>query len=490
MAESQISLMDFAQKHVHIAEEVCPWCEQPIPHEKFAEISSRIEAREKERLTEVTADLQEQFKHEKAETEKKSRDELEQVRSAGLAAVEKLRAESVVSVAAARVAGMKEAEAVAQEKLAEAERTQRESEIAFQAKIAEVEQAKNAAEQLGVNLNNRLEQVRSEDAQTIELLKQESAAKETAAREEGRQGAEAAMQERLAEAERLKAEAEETKQTVLQELDQLKQDHEAIVNERVQEVREALEKDKTDALNAEKAKAFEENLKLTSKVQELPRQLDNKSAEELGEGAEIDLYEALRAEFPEDRIDRVGKGAPGADIIHVVVHNGKDCGKIIYDSKNRNAWRSDYVTKLAQDQMAAKAEHAVLSTHKFPAGERQLCVQDGIILANPARVVALVQVLRKHILQGHTLRLSNEARTQKTAALYDFITSERCLHLFERIDTHTEAMLDLEVKEKKAHDANWKHRGELIRSVQRVRAEISSEIDQIIGTASTLEETL
>src|SRR5216683_2262875 len=482
MGASQVLPMDSAREHIHVAEEVCPWCEQPIPHEKFAEISSLIEARESERLAEITAGLQEQFARDKAEAVEKIKADLEQVRRDGLAALETLRVESTASVAAARVEGKKEAEAAAQEHLAEAERARKESEVALLAKVTEAEQAKNAAEQLGVDLNNQLEQVRNANAETIETLKQDSAAKETAAREEGRQAAEAAMQERLTE-------AEQAKQTAALELHQLKQNHETVVNQRVQEVRDALEKDKIDALNAEKAKAFEETLKLQGKVQELQRQLDNKSAEELGEGAEIDLYEALKGEFPEDRISRVGKGAPGADIIHVVIHNGRDCGTIIYDSKNRNAWRSDYVTKLAEDQMAAKAEHAVLSTHKFPAGARQLCVQDGVIIANPGRVVALVQVLRKHIIQGHMLRLSNEARTQKTAALYDFITSERCLHLFERIDTHTEDLLDLQVKEKKAHDTNWKRQGELIRSVQRVRAEMSSEIDRIIGTASAGDGT-
>lgn len=260
--------------------------------------------------------------------------------------------------------------------------------------------------------------------------------------------------------------------------------------QRVLEVREALEKDKTDALNAEKSKAFQENLKLQDKLQQLQRQIDTKNAEELGEGAEVNLYEALKSEFPDDRIDRVEKGAPGADIIHVVVHNGGDCGKIIYDSKNRNAWRNDYLTKLSKDQMAAKAEHAILSTHKFPEGRRQVFMQDGVVIANPARVVALVEILRKHIVQGHIFRLSNEARAQKTAALYEFITSERFTQLFERVDTHTEEMLDLQIKEQKAHTAHWKREGELLRSVQKVRAEITVEIDQIIGTALTSSKDL
>jgi len=94
-------------------------------------------------------------------------------------------------------------------------------------------------------------------------------------------------------------------------------------------------------------------LKLSAKVEELQRTLDKKTAEELGEGAELDLYEVLKAEFEGDRIERVNKGAPGADIFTLLFIR-QECGKIIYDSKNHNAWRNDFVTKLAADQMAAK----------------------------------------------------------------------------------------------------------------------------------------
>jgi hypothetical protein len=500
MAEFQPLLTQSTQEHIHVAGEVCPWCEQPIPHEKFAEISGHIEARERERFSEVTARLREEFAREKAETANLNRAELEKVRSDGDAALQKLRSESDASIAGALEDGRKAAEAAGQQQLAEAERQRAELELALQVKIAEAEQAKSEAEQARTDLNERLERLRNESAQTIEMLKEESTTKVVIAREEGRQLAETAIQERLVETERINAEAiatmqakieltEQAKQTIDEQLQDLKQRHDAIVNERVQEVRDALEKDKVEALNAEKAKAFGETLKLNETVQRLQRQLEKKTADELGEGAEIDLYDALKGEFPDDRIDRVGKGAPGADIIHVVVHNGQDCGTIIYDSKNRNLWRGEYVTKLAQDQMAAKAEHAILSTHKFPEGNRQLCTKDGVIVANPARVVAIVQVLRKLIVQVHTLRLSKEARAQKTAELYEFITSGRCAELFERINTHTDDLLDLQVKEKRSHESNWKQ-GELIRSVQRVRAEISSEIDQIIGTASALEEAL
>lgn len=224
-------------------------------------------------------------------------------------------------------------------------------------------------------------------------------------------------------------------------------------------------------------------MKLSAKLEDLQRALDKKTAEELGDMAEVDLYEALKAEFESDRIERINKGLPGADIRHVVIHNGKECGTIIYDSKNHNAWRNDFVTKLADDQLADKAEHAILSSRKFPAGKHQLHVQDGIIVASPSRVVALVTVIRQHVIQAHTLRLSKEARSQKTDELYRFITSDQSADLFKRIDTHVEDLLELQVKEKKAHDAIWKKQGELFRSVQKVKAQLCNEIDMIIGTA-------
>jgi hypothetical protein len=500
MAVSGISVLESSDALLPITEEVCPWCEQPVAHEKFEEITSRFEARENERIGEATARLREQAARERAEIESRAKAQLEQVRREGGLALETLRAEFALNLEVARTEARSEAFAETQELIAAGERAREEMENTFQTKLAAAEQSRNSAEQCALELNEVLERVQRENGAAIEALKQDGALRESVARAEGKNDAEAEMQGQVAEAERLASEAighmqarmaesELAKAVAETELRELRDRHEGVVGERVQEVREALEREKVEAVNMEKARAYEENLKLSGKVQELQRQLDNKTAEELGDGAEVDLYEALKGEFPDDRIERVNKGESGADIIHVVVHNGFECGTIVYDSKNRNAWRSEYVTKLSQDQMAAKAEHAVLSTQKFPAGERQLCLRDGVVIVNPGRVVALVQVLRKHIVLVQTLRLSNEARSQKTAELYDFITSERCSQFFERIDTYTEDLLELQVKEKKAHDTHWKREGELYRLLQRVRGEISSEIYRIIGTASIPDES-
>jgi hypothetical protein len=247
--------------------------------------------------------------------------------------------------------------------------------------------------------------------------------------------------------------------------------------------RELLEQEKTVAVLAEQARAFEERQKLQEKLALLQKQIENKTAQDIGEGPEADLFELLRGAFEGDRIRRVAKGLSGADVIHEVIRNGQVCGKIVYDSKSRNAWKNDYVTKLKADQLAERAEHALLSCNKFPQGAQQIHVQDGVIIAHPQRVLALAQILRRHVVETHELRIGNEQRDEKTAELYAFITSDRCKQLLEQIALQAQRMLELEAAEERAHRMTWEKRAKLIRSVQKVHNDLCFEIERVVGIA-------
>jgi hypothetical protein len=83
--------------------------------------------------------------------------------------------------------------------------------------------------------------------------------------------------------------------------------------------------------------------------------------------------------------------------------------------------------------------------------------------------------------------MSNAERTQKTAALYSFITSQQCADSFARLDELAESLLDIQTKEVKAHETVWKQQGLAIRSAMKVQAELRNQIDSIIGTASAPE---
>lgn len=404
------------------------------------------------------------------------------------AAIQSLKTEMAANESTIRAEALATANAAADAHIVERDRIHAESTAALQLHVAEIEEARLASVETNKELAVQVDQLRRDKDAAVEAAKQEAQAREIVIRDEAVKSTRAESQEKVTAAEEAKVQAEAKASTVELQLRTLQETHEAQTTERLLEQREILEKATVDAVNVEKATSFGERQKLITQVDDLRRQLEKKTSEELGEGAEVDLFETLKMEFPTDRIERLGRGKQGADLLHVVVHNGIDCGTLIYDSKNHGAWRNEFVSKLAVDQMAAKADHAILSTRAFPAGTKHLDVKDGVILANPARVAALVHIVRQHVINTHSLKVSGEARTSKTEALYAFITSERCRALMSRIDTHAEDLQDLLVKDKRAHDLMWRKQGELICSVQRVRAELCGEIDMLIGTAPVIEE--
>jgi hypothetical protein len=525
-------MLPLSVPHLHVVGGRCPTCDQAVPRDRLEEINARLEKRERERTAEITQQLSQRFEREKAAAldaeRQKSTTQMavarqEERTAADARAQEQIVAaqranEATVAALNARVAAAEADKTAFEQERGElralvehvrrdgqtalmqekANRAAGEAEFraeamltatrAVETQLAELASGKTAAESAAADLQTQLRDANDRHRAASEAWQTEAAARESVAREEGARQANAETGTRIAELEKARADADEKAATVGAQFAAVQETHETQLAERLHEQREALELAKTEAVNAERSAFFEKELKLSNKVEELQRALENKTAEELGEGAEIDLFEALKAQFEEDRIERINKGQPGADIRHVVKHNGKECGTIIYDSKNHNGWRNDFVTKLSSDQMAAKADHAILSTRKFPAGGRQLVLQDGIMIASPARVVVLAQIVREHVVQTHTMRMSNEEKAQKTSALYAFITSKACADLFARIDTHTDDLLDIDVKEKAAHDKVWKKRGEITRAIQRVRGELSSQIGVIIGTCDREEE--
>jgi len=393
-------------------EDTCPWCGQPIAHEKFVEIKARIRANERAR----TRDL-----------ERRLRDEQDAV--------------------------LAQVQAAAELQIKKANRL-------FEAQAADARRKADAA-------------IKAANKQVQSLVR--------AARDEERKKSRAAVAAASAETARLRAEAD-------QRLAEQRAHDDDVLKARLREQRDALDKVTVEAINAEKAKAFTDRQKLEARLAQLQRQVAHNAAAELGEGAELNLYEQLRDEFPGDTIVSVKRGQPGADLVHTVIENGRECGHIVYDSKSRAAWRNSYVSRLLDDKIAAKADHAVLVTRVFPAGQAQLYVQDGVIVANPARVLALAQMIRKHVVQQATLRLSDEARAENTMRLYDFITSDRCSVLLEQIGTVSDKLLDLDVKEHRAHTATWKQRGQLIREIQQARGTLVTEIDLVLTTPAGQSE--
>jgi len=250
--------------------------------------------------------------------------------------------------------------------------------------------------------------------------------------------------------------------------------------------RQALKADFDKQMLKQSGEWGRERLKLLSKNKELERMLEAKTANALGDAAEIDLLEMLKAEFEDegDKVARTRKGEEGADILHEVKYKGEICGRILIESKNRQQWRSADITKLRNDMLNAKADHGILAPAKFPADKNEMFNEEGVWVVKAREVVQIARLMRDSLVQMHKLNLSNEERSEKKAKLYEYINSSGFRQKLDQVLTAAQDMLDLEVDERKQHDSWWKTRALAARKTQTVLSGIDTEISAIVDGKS------
>lgn len=459
---------------------------QQAAERQFNQQLVEVEQRHAALLTDFQAQLDAAAAVSKADEEMctQLRAEIEDVQAKGAEALETTRAEARRREEEIREEAKRTAELTTSQAVAAMETSQRAIQDKLSERLTESEAARIAAEQDTGRMLSELEATRNSNTAELDRVKQKAADDLAAAQRTTTEEVEARFRDNLKANETALAEANAKVLEAQTELSTVREQQAAMMEENLKAQREVMERDKVDAVNAERSRAFDEKQKLSDRLTELQRAWDKKTAEELGEGAEVNLYEALKKEFRGDDIRRVPKGVEGADIIHVVMHSGKKCGTIIYDSKDRNKFEWAYVTKLRADQLAEHAEHAILSTRKLPKDTRQIHIHGGVLIANPARVVILATLIRQHILQLHIQKVGDIERKAKTAALYDFIISERCRSLLARIDERADEMLKEQEKEVTWHRNHWKREGEALRAIQKAKADLETQVDRIIGTSA------
>lgn len=290
------------------------------------------------------------------------------------------------------------------------------------------------------------------------------------------------IQERLTKefaAQQAKLDGERAK--ILKQLDIAKQEAEKLRRKEIAEVRQILQKDREAALLKKDAEFAREREALQKKIVDMSRRVGKP---EVAEGGELDLYDALRDAFPEDQISRT-KGRTSGNLLHDVRYKGKSAGKILIDCRPRAAWQSAFVKKLREDQSAMGADQAILATPIFPAGRKELFVDSGIVVVAPARVPAMVDVLRKALIAMHVAKLSDAERSDKLGRLFKFITSSGFKRkLAEASDLASEA-LQIDVDEKRAHDNVWKKRGTVLTRIKNVLREIDMDVSAIVEAPSS-----
>lgn len=492
-----------------IASQQCPVCSTPLSETRYAEVQAKIRQEEEQKFALVRENLERDFgarlKAETAAAVARANTEF-QKRISNLAGERKqlgdrltevtTQAENLRKQQAATVTQMKEqfardlrlqTESAARKVKDESERQLAAKNVAhaqLSEKISHLETREAALRLQNSQAIDRLkadfgEQLKRRDIEADQRAKtavaQQLQALQTARAELSEKVATLEAANREIEAAKKKAEddAERKVQTAIAEAQRLLQSE-------LEKQRAILDEHRDAELRKQRLQFAQERESWDKEINDLKRKLEQKTAHELGEGPEVDIYDALRDAFGGDNIRRVGKGETGADIVHEIAYKGETCGTIVIDSKNRRAWQHNFVDKLRQDQLAAKADHAILATSKFPGGEKDLVVREGVIVSKPVQVVALVTVLRENIIQMHRHGLSTRDRVQKTEKLYQYIISDGYRQQFAAAEIASRDLQQLEVEEYQAQEKMRHRRGVVFKSLDRALRDLSTNVSTIV----------
>lgn len=199
---------------------------------------------------------------------------------------------------------------------------------------------------------------------------------------------------------------------------------------------------------------------LKKSLDEAKRKVEQGSMQTQGEVLELDWEAELRAAFPGDSINPVGKGIRGADVEHTVkTPMGKTAGVIMWENKRTKHWEDKWIDKLKTDQRARKADVAALITEALPVGStKEICNIAKVWVTTYAHAIPLAHLLRDQLLavakQKAIAGSSNDDATQ----LYEYMTSHAFTHQIEAIIEVYLGLQEQILKERAAFEKQWAQR--------------------------------
>ena len=345
------------------------------------------------------------------------------------------------------------------------------------------------------------------DNQVAEKLKQERA---KIAAEEARKAKLAAsvdldhmtkeitdLQEILRQRDAKLAEAQKTQAELIRkqrEIDDARREMDLTIEKRVQEgllaVREQAQKEAEDQLKLKVAEKEQTIISMQRQIEELKRRADQGSQQLQGEVQELELEDLLRTRFPRDTIEPVPKGEHGGDVIQRVSGPfGQTCGTILWESKRTRNWSDGWLTKLREDQRAAKAEVAVIVSQALPKDVETFDLREGVWVTHPRVVLPVAETLRHTLNEVMCARQATEGQQTKMEMVYQYLTGPRFRQRVQAIVEAFSSMQDDLDKEKKAIIKQWAKREEQIERVMQATAGMYGDLQGIAGrTLKEIEE--
>jgi len=232
-----------------------------------------------------------------------------------------------------------------------------------------------------------------------------------------------------------------------------------------------------------KLKEMEEKLEAQRKLaEEMRRRAEQGSMQSQGEAQELLVENILREHFPFDVIEEVGKGVEGADCIQVVRNDsGRECGRIIYESKRTKTWSNLWVDKLKSDLRNKGADIAILVTQVFPKDMVRFGIRDGIWVCSFAELASVATIIRSSIMRVSDVQKSEENKGSKMELLYGYLTGNEFRQQVETIaDVFLQMKQNLD-KERLQTEKKFREREEQIRKALMATANMFGSVKGIAG---------
>lgn len=322
--------------------------------------------------------------------------------------------------------------------------------------------------------------VQEQAARDRERLEKAHADEIVAERESARKEAERSLTRELTDARKRLEEAEQRHE---KQLDKTRQELESrLKKEAATAVRLATREaeSKFEKLQAEKEKDqlrhAAEQAKLQTQLDTLSRKLEKQTAEQLGEEAESDLFVQLAQAFPGDRIERIGRGVKGADILHNVMEGPKVLGRIVYECKNVLNWQNEFIAHAKHYQTQYETPNVIVVSRVFPRKDKDFSVVDGIPVVSQRLAVSLASVIRAGVVDIGNLRLSGKERDGKTEELFNYVVSDKFVTRFREIAEGIASLRALQEKARKWHENTWQAETKIHDCIDNRHREIDAQM--------------
>lgn len=293
--------------------------------------------------------------------------------------------------------------------------------------------------------------------------------------------------EKLTEAQQ--AQAEFTRKT--RELEEARRQLDLTVEKRIDEglagIHEKARKAAEDRLGLKVHEKEQTIASMQKQIEELKRKAEQGSQQLQGEVMELQLESLLATRFPFDTIEPVAKGEYGGDVLqHVVGPVAQVCGTILWESKRTKNWSDGWLTKLREDQRAAKAEIAVIVSQALPKDVETFALIDGVWVVGSKSALPLAMVLRQSLIEVAAARQSVEGQQTKMELVYQYLTGPRFRQRVEAIVESFSSMNEDLDRERRVILKQWAKREEQIERVMQATVGMYGDLQGIAG--KTLQE--